>query len=236
MKKLIILAMVVVLGVSFVSLAQDVIVIRMKDNLVRNIKVEEVRKVVVCDINSFCPIAEAIDLGLPSRTKWASWNVGASAPEENGGFYAWGETEIKEVYTQDTYKYYDEGSFVDIGNEIAGTEYDVAHVKWGGEWRMPSSEQMKELFDNCSKKWAPQNGARGYLFTGPNGASIFLPAAGYQWNTNNDFESFDGFYWISSSERYESWAAYYVSVSSEDYDEGRMFNRSFGLSVRAVCP
>ena len=89
-------------------------------------------------------IADAVDLGLPSGTLWASWNVGATAPEESGGYYAWGETEEKTSYTEDTYKYYDQTTqeYINIGEEISGTEYDVAHVMWGDGWRMPTEAQI----------------------------------------------------------------------------------------------
>ena len=79
-------------------------------------------------------LCEAVDLGLPSGTKWASCNLGATKPEECGGYYAWGETDEKDVYTEDTYKYYQNGSYVSLGSDISGTEYDVAHLKWGGNW------------------------------------------------------------------------------------------------------
>lgn len=88
-----------------------------------------------------CPDANhphAIDLGI--GVKWVCCNVGASAPWEYGDYYAWGETTTKNVYDDETYKYYDEinEEYINIGNEIAGTKYDVAHVKWGGKWKMPN--------------------------------------------------------------------------------------------------
>ena len=125
--------------------------------------------------------AEAIDLGLPSGTKWASYNVGASKPEEYGGYYAWGETEEKDVYKLSTYKYYQNGSWVSLDSDISGTEYDVAHVKWGGNWVMPTVGDIKELLDNCRSEWTTLNGVNGRRFTGSNGGTIFMPAAGYRW-------------------------------------------------------
>lgn len=119
---------------------------------------------------------EMIDLGL--SVKWASHNVGASSPEGFGGYYAWGETEEKSYYESNTYKYYQNGSYVNIGNNISGTQYDVAHVKWGGSWRMPTLDEIIELVNKCSWKWTTYNGVKGQLVTGPNGNSIFLPAAG----------------------------------------------------------
>ena len=131
---------------------------------------------------SLCPDdhhPHMIDLGLPSGTKWACCNVGATAPEGYGGYYAWGETETKSIYDRSTYKYYKNGGYVSLGSNVAGTQYDVAHVKWGGTWQMPSKEQREELINNCTYEWTTENGVNGCRFTSKkNGASIFLPAAG----------------------------------------------------------
>jgi len=93
-----------------------------------------------------------IDLGLSSGTKWACCNVGANKPEGNGDYYAWGETQTKSKYNWSTYTHCDgsEENCHNIGSDIAGTRYDVAHVKWGGSWVMPSRDQIKELKDNCT--------------------------------------------------------------------------------------
>lgn len=126
-----------------------------------------------------------VDLGL--SVLWAAYNVGASSPEEYGGYYAWGETEVKSDYTWENYKYREKyyrddghqewtGSF--IGNEISGTSYDVAHVKWGGDARMPTLTEVKELVNKCTFTNGSYNEVRGNYVTGPNGNSIFLPFAG----------------------------------------------------------
>jgi hypothetical protein len=107
----------------------------------------------------------AVDLGLPSGTKWASCNVGATKPEEYGGYYAWGETEEKEFYDKSTYKFYQDDAYVNIGSDISGTEYDVAHVKWGGNWCMPTYDDIQELRDNCTSEWTTLNGVNGRKFT-----------------------------------------------------------------------
>ena len=184
-----------------------------------------------------CPVADPIDLGLPSGTKWASWNVGASAPEESGGFYAWGETKEKDYYWWQTYTHCDGAreNCHHIDDDIAGTAYDVAHVKWGGSWRMPSSEQIQELVNNCTRKWTTKNGVHGTLVTGPNGASIFLPAAGYRWEDYLSSNDNEGYYWSSS-----------ITTENEDQAVNLPFDtsgwkwsislRMFGLNVRAVCP
>ena len=102
----------------------------------------------------------AIDLGLPSGTKWACCNVGTTTPESYGSYYAWGEKEEKEKYDWTTYIHCD-GSMKtcqSLGSDIAGTEYDVAHVKWGGFGVMPSKDQFQELIDKCSYTGTIENG------------------------------------------------------------------------------
>ncbi len=187
-----------------------------------------------------------IDLGLPSGTMWACCNVGASTPEGYGGYYAWGETEEKSFYSIATYKYVtlyvDEDNvecydYIHIGDDIAGTEYDVANVKCGGEWRMPTRDQQIELEDDCSWKWTTQNGVNGMLVTGPNGGRIFLPAAGYRYNAGYDdhlSEGEFGYYWSSSLVGFESFAFGLTLFSSNWGDD--FYRRSDGCSVRPVCP
>ena len=185
------------------------------------------------------PIADAIDLGLPSGTKWASWNIGASSPEEYGGYYAWGETEEKEYYDWSTYIHCDGSSenCHNIGDDIAGTKYDVAHVKWGFLWRMPSSEQIEELFMNCKSSFTTQNGVNGQLLTGPNGATIFLPAAGGRWLGGLNYAGSLGYYWSSTRKPNSVSNAYDLSFQSGDWGWGADSGyRSSGFSVRAVRP
>lgn len=126
--------------------------------------------------------AEAIDLVLPSGTKWASCNVGASKPEDFGGYYAWGEIQEQDGRTRRWANYHSDffSEPEDIGNEISGTEYDVAHMKWGGDWRMPTWRQCRELIEYCVCERAILNGVNGWKFTSKvNGNSIFLPSTGY---------------------------------------------------------
>ncbi len=174
-----------------------------------------------------------IDLGLPSGTKWACCNVGASSPEGYGGYYAWGETEEKSDYTYKTYKYWsdrdgdgygDGNEYHNIGSNISGTQYDVAHVKWGGNWRMPTKEEIRELVNKCSWKWTSLNGVNGQLVTGPNGNSIFLPAAGIRGGTDLYFRGSYGHYWsatLSESNSYSAYDLYFGSgYSYWDYNWG----------------
>ncbi|MBR5061197.1 MAG: hypothetical protein IKX24_03545 [Prevotella sp.] len=178
---------------------------------------------------------QAIDLGLPSGTKWASCNVGATKPEEYGGYYAWGETEEKEVYNWSTYIHCDGSSSTchDLGSDISGTEYDVAHVKWGGDWVMPTLDDIKELRDNCISEWTTVNGVNGRKFTGPNGNSIFLPAAGYRWNGDLDDAAGGGYYWSSTQDPSTSYLACFLGFYSGDAKWYRR-SRDCGQSVRPV--
>ena len=141
-----------------------------------------------------------IDLGLPSGTKWACCNVGTSTPEGYGGYYAWGETEEKEVYDWESYIYCDgtEETCHDIGADIAGTDYDVAHVKWGDPWVMPTKDQFWELLTRTTFSWVKQNGVDGAKFTGYNGQSIFMPAAGIKWFGDLDNANVNGEYLAST--------------------------------------
>lgn len=176
----------------------------------------------------------AIDLGLPSGTKWCCCNVGASSPEGYGGYYAWGETSEKSVYDSNTYAFYD-NKYINIGSDISGTQYDVAHVCMGPPWRMPTMEQQRELIDNCSIQWTQQNSVNGILVTGPNGGQIFFPAAGYRWYDNLYTAGSYGSYWSGSlSPSYDS-SAYFLDLNSGIWGWGSGA-RNLGRSVRPVCP
>lgn len=176
----------------------------------------------------------AIDLGL--SVKWASHNVGASSPEGYGGYYAWGETEEKSFYDWGTYKYYNSFTvdFDYIGSNISGTQYDVAHVKWGGSWRMPTRDEIKELVNNCTWKWTTYNGVNGQLVTGPNGNSIFLPAVGFRYGTDLYNCGSIGYYWSATLCEYYSDNAYYLPFSRGDSGWDNWHNRIYGLTVRPV--
>ena len=177
-----------------------------------------------------------IDLGLPSGTKWSCCNVGANKPEDYGGYYAWGETETKTQYDWSTYRHCEgtEESCRNIGDEIAGTQYDVAHVKWGGSWVMPSNDQVKELLDNCKMKWTKVNGVKGRKFTSKkNGGSVFLPAAGYRWDDGLRGAGSNGYYWSSTQGPSGTSGAYRLYVRSDEAD-WYYYDRSRGHTVRPV--
>lgn len=159
-----------------------------------------------------------IDLGLPSGTKWACCNVGASSPEGYGGYYAWGETEEKDSYDSANYYWENEGS------NISGTSYDVAHVKWGGSWRMPTLDEIIELGTKCFWEWTTFNGVSGYKVTGSNDNYIFLPASGSRFGTEVYSRGLGGFYWSGSPGEEGRSGAYHLgfgsSVYSYYYDDG----------------
>ena len=136
----------------------------------------------------------AVDLGLPSGTLWADRNIGADSPEDCGDYFAWGETEPKTTYNWSTYKWCKGryGTLTKYCADLAsGTvdnkmtlepEDDAATANWGEAWCMPTYEQIHELYDECTLKMITQNGVNGYKMTGPNGNSIFIPAAGFRSN------------------------------------------------------
>jgi hypothetical protein len=95
----------------------------------------------------------AIDMG-GAAGKWACCNVEAGNPAESGGYYAWGETDQRNYYTKMSYKHFrTTKGFIDIGNDISGTYNDVAHMKWGGDWKMPSNDRINALLANCTFQW-----------------------------------------------------------------------------------
>ena len=190
---------------------------------------------------------EYVDLGL--SVKWATCNVGASKPEEYGDYFAWGETQAKSTYNWSTYKYcngtYDsmtkyctDSYFGTVDNKTT-LEFtdDVAHVNWGGSWRMPTYEEQNELrnTNNCTWEWTTQNGVKGYKVTSKkNGNSIFLPAAGYRYNSDLNDPSSSGYYWSSSPIPNGSNYAYYLYFNSSNVDPANSNLRRFGFSARAV--
>lgn len=187
---------------------------------------------------------DAVNLGLSVR--WATCNVDASEPEQFGGYYSWGETETKTEYNWDNYKYCGANYYtytkyctqpsygnVDYKTEL-DPEDDVAHVKWGEGWRMPTCEEVIELLNNCTIKWTTRNGVKGYLFQGKNGNTIFMPAAGYQSSNGPKSVGIAGFYFTNSILIQHPYKAYFMYFPSSYYstdDEGYRFN---GLTIRPV--
>ena len=178
-----------------------------------------------CKINGH----EYVDLGLPSGLKWATCNVGANSPEEYGDYYAWGETETKDEYTEEnSYTY---GVKM---NDISGDpKYDVARKKWGDNWRMPTYYEMEELIDLCFWEWKTKNGINGYKVTGWNHNSIFLPAEGVRCESSLDGDGNTGFYWSTKPFENNNRGAYYLLFCNGIKDM-LPTDRIKGLSVRPV--
>ena len=192
-----------------------------------------------------------VDLGLPSGLKWASNNVGATAPEDYGNYYAWGETAPKTDYSWATYKYangagekltkyctdasYGDNGFTDNKTTL-DPEDDAAYVNWGAKWRMPTDAEWTELREQCTWTWTTQNGVNGYQVTSKtNGNSFFLPAAGYRGKNLNSVGSF-GYYWYSSLNNDYPYRAWYENLKSDRVTLGNGGSRYYGFSVRPVCP
>lgn len=180
----------------------------------------------------------AIDLGLPSGLKWCCSNVGAIDSEYFGGYYSWGEVEEKEYYTWRTYFKYNgtQNSCYFFSYDISGTEYDVAHVKMGGTWRMPTAYEFVELAENCKVEYATRCDVPGFRLTGTNGGSIFFPLAGVKNENGYWGKTKLGYYWLSTAPPYEWHYPYAFQFSLRNK---MLFVRELvypGFTVRAVCP
>ena len=189
---------------------------------------------------------EYVDLGL--SVKWATCNVGATKPEEYGDYFAWGETQPKSTYDWSTYKYCN-GSETTLSKYNNSSSYgtvdnkttldlsdDAARANWGGSWRMPTRAEQDELRNNCTWTWTTQNGVNGYKVTSKsNGKSIFLPAAGDRVGSSLDAAGAYACYWSSSLYSDTPNYAYYLRFYSNIVDR-RGYYRSYGRSVRPVCP
>ena len=193
-------------------------------------------------------INDYVDLGLPSGLLWATCNVGADSPEDYGDYFAWGETTPKDTYDWSTYQYcmgssstltkycndasYGYNGFTDDLTTLL-PEDDAATANWGSGWRMPTKAEWQELLDNTTVTWTTQNGVSGRLFTAANGNSLFLPAAGYRYNSSLCYAGSLGLYWSSSlytGDPYSAWESDFNSAGCGMY----YFGRYFGVSVRAV--
>ena len=201
-----------------------------------------------------------VDLGLPSGLLWADRNIGASQPAAYGDYFAWGETKPKADYSEYTYKYgSDEYNYTKYnlqdGKMVLDAADDAATANWGSSCRMPTNSEFEELYSCCSWTWLTSYvgiGSHGFIVTGANGNSIFLPAAG-ECESEGDFSNRNsrGLYWSSSRVRgkdcdYAGIGAYNLYIRHEtdpevagiieDVDPSDAFadSRPCGYSVRAV--
>ena len=172
-----------------------------------------------------------VDLGL--SVKWATCNVGASSPEDNGDYFAWGETSTKSSYGPRNSKTQDKSSYnYDIGGDAS---LDAARANWGGTWRLPTKAEAQELRDKCTWEWTTQ-GKKGCKVTGPSGQSIFLPAAGFRSGSSLlGGGLYDVSYWTSTPS--EGDAHNHAACDLLFDDPGRIAGgvlRFIGRSVRPV--
>ena len=168
-----------------------------------------------------------VDLGL--SVNWATFNVGAITPEGSGALYAWGEIETKDSYTSLNYKYADK--YQEEMTQLALSD-DVAHEKWGDNWRMPSEKEFQELKNNCNWKRTILNGTTGYVvsskITGFTDRFIFLP------ETEVSYRDSKGVYWSNSN--YVDWHQYEYAYAYEFNYGLTLIPRNAGCSVRPVIP
>ena len=180
-----------------------------------------------------------VDLGL--SVKWATKNVGASSPSDYGGYYAWGETQTKSTYNWSTCfdcldNEGDSWGTYKIGGKtsISPTSgHDAARENWSSTWRMPTITEFEELCKKCTWTWTSQGGHEGYKVTGPNGNSIFLPAAGWRYGTGTSYVGEYGFYWSRTLNSSYSSLARDMGFSSSSHSTG-YGDRRRGRSVRPV--
>ena len=196
-------------------------------------------------------VGTAVDFGLPSGTKWADRNIGATSVTDYGDYIQWGDSIERSVYTITDYIHYapaDKNGFKYLGTSsdhndvynIVGTEYDAAHYRWGGSWVMPTEMQFIELMDYCTWTWTTMNGVSGYQVS-RNGKSIFLPAAGYMNGspaaTTNAGRK--GYYWTqdlrTAVEQYFNKDVVTFEFSNSTYSSS-FDPRYKGLTIRPVQP
>ena len=180
-----------------------------------------------------------VDLGLSSGSLWATCNVGADSPEELGDYFAWGEIEQRSSSNWEYYKWANVGDnkvpviskYCEIDNQtVLDLCDDVARIKWGGDWKMPTKEDFDELLSQCTWTLETRNGVKGYLVSGSNGNSIFLPNAGY---TSSALDNSRGYYWSSSLYTSGSYGAYYLFLNPNKV--GRYcYERRYAMSVRPI--
>ena len=189
---------------------------------------------------------EYVDLGL--SVKWATCNIGANTPEEYGGYYAWGEIETKSIYDWTTHKYYDsttktflkyndwwhQGGVHDFKTTLDRSD-DVAHINWGGNWRMPDEDELRDLRNNSTLAFCTQNGIPGYRITSTiNGCSIFVPASGKKVGQQLEEVGSAAYLWSATRINEKSEYGVYMKVSSP-YLQVPFTDRCYGFSVRPVC-
>jgi hypothetical protein len=181
---------------------------------------------------------EWVELGL--SVKWATCNIGASNPTEYGGYFSWGGT-----YSKKSFNSYDCSTYYKSRNELKSggyidndfnltTKYDAANFIWNGTWRVPTYQEISELKDKCKWTYITQNNVVGYLVTGPNGNSIFLPAAGHIVLTELRDAGTCGSYWSSTPDNGVNLAYRLGFNTSDNWIYSGYLSRECGAPIRAV--
>lgn len=175
------------------------------------------------------PVADIVELGL--SVKWASWNMGASSVADRGRYIGWGDSTGMLMSADD--KDYAVGNTAD---NISGTDYDVAHVQWGGKWRMPTMSELKEL-ETLNWEYVENydnSGISGWKLTSrKTGNSIFLPSNGYTTATGHDTDvNRSTFYW--SSEVKESIKYRFANFNSEQDIIEQTTDKNVLMAVRPI--
>ena len=188
---------------------------------------------------------ETVDLGLPSGLLWATCNVGASSPYEDGDYFAWGETEPKSDYTWENYKWckgssntltkycnlrdYGYNGFTDY-KVVLDAEDDAATANWGAGYRMPTQADFAEISDNCTWTWDTTH--NGYTVTGANGNSIFFSVSGLR--DGSSLYDQRGYFWSATISSGNARSAYFLDISSGDRTPYFANYRYYGRAVRPV--
>ena len=172
-----------------------------------------------------------VDLGLPSGTKWATYNVGTKNIHGVGTRIAWGETATKKTFSPNAYTLNDR----ELPSYAGEANYDLATAQWGEGWYTPTKQQWDELIEYCDWDYVMINGINGVLFTSRKTYNtIFLPSTGY---TDDEtyklkYTTYNLAYWSSTGARTNGAHAYIAN-----YEQGYMTttNRYVAHCVRAVC-
>ena len=200
-------------------------------------------------MNQIIEKQQIVDLGLSS--KWSTCNLGASSPEEYGDYYAWGELEPKSSYDINNYKWFSKnlsnrygmvGDSARLDKNIYTqlvVEDDVTHLMLGSTWRMPSIEDIRELYEKCDWIWTKMNGINGCKITsmvkGYEDSSMFLPAAGCICKSiKMNFGSM-GYYWSSAIYKDNSKNAIITTFDCRRRYKHIPHPRYYGLPIRPVC-
>lgn len=218
---------------------KDYIVVSLDNGSQGRIKTSDLASVVaasVSQLNTLIPsggVYEAVDLGLPSGTKWAKFNIGATSETDYGDLFAWGATEpyrLNGTTPIDNTNNYSASYANTIQHDLYPNE-DAATIKWGKGWCMPTKAQFDELLANTTDEWTAINGIYGRKFTASNGNYIFFPAAGYFGGVSIVSRGSNGYYWGRSFASSSNARRLEVNTNGRYMDTSM---RKFGFSVRPV--